>query len=170
MNGTMKISTSLLILAGVIAASVVTVAVEFHMARSVKKVREQTLRCRNLTELNETRAARLSRQAAEMEEEIRRIETLPLVPAGSPSEVRAAVEQCAAEVGLSCQIEVQNNDDAVELMVSLRASLQELFRFLAALTARRELLLVKHLEGNRWGSSLFAVELKLKAFCRKESP
>ncbi|MGI6075518.1 MAG: hypothetical protein ACOYD9_04040 [Pyramidobacter sp.] len=161
-------SVPLLTLACVVAASLLTVAMEFRIAGTVKKMRETVARCEKLTALSDSRAVLLSKQAAELEEKLRRIEKLPLVLAGSADELTAAVDHCAAEVGLACDVAAHDDGDATELAVTLRASPQELFRFLSALTARRELLLVEQMGGDRCGTSLFAVQLRLKAFRRKE--
>ncbi|WP_462363215.1 hypothetical protein [Pyramidobacter porci] len=135
-------------------------------------LKTRTAELRLLAERSRVRAEKLTALIAALKEERDRFDKLPIVPAATPEELKAALEQCALTAQVDCAVSLPPDPDrlgAVRLEVALRTRGQGIRAFLSEILARREFFCVDRVEARRTGEQSFGVDMTLSSFLRKET-
>lgn len=135
-------------------------------------LKTRTAELRLLAERSRVRAEKLTALIAALKEERDRFDKLPIVPAATPEELKAALEQCALTAQVDCAVSLPPDPDrlgAVRLEVALRTRGQGIRAFLSEILARREFFCVDRVEARRTGERSFGVDMTLSSFLRKET-
>ncbi|RKJ80080.1 MULTISPECIES: hypothetical protein [unclassified Pyramidobacter] len=156
-----------------LAAVALMLAVVWAQSRIVSRIDDLKTRTAELRLLAERRGARaetLAARIAALREERDRFDKLPIVPADTPEDLKAALEQGALAAQVECAVSLSPDPDrlgAVRLEAALRARGQGIRAFLSELLARREFFCIDRVEARRTGERSFGVDMTLSAFLRK---
>lgn len=167
-----KLTTAAPVCRGLAAAALMLAVIwaQIRLVSRTDELKTRTAELRLLAERSGARAETLTARIAALQAERYRFEKLPVVPADTPEDLKAALEQCALAAQVGCAVSLPPGADrlgAVRLEAALRARRRGIRAFLGELLARREFFCIDRVEARRTGGRSFGVDITLSAFLRK---